>query len=151
VPAKAGTQRLARRPGVGRDPAHLPSFPRKRESICFCSLWFGRFARTGSRPCAFSSAILAAELLSFACAKESNQRKHTLASAVVGHPARRLREQAPGSDCGTSCAVIGPARIPARARVRCTRLFPPPARRGQEGPGRAKRGSPCRRRKSKKK
>src|SRR3954464_13321753 len=40
-----------------------------------------RFAKADSRPCAFSSALLAAELLSLACARESNQREHTLGAA----------------------------------------------------------------------
>jgi len=40
-----------------------------------------RIAITDSRPCAFSSAILAAESLSLACARESNQREHTLGVA----------------------------------------------------------------------
>jgi len=34
----------------------------------------------------------AADLLSFACAKESRQRKHTPEAAPSGHPALRVRE-----------------------------------------------------------
>src|SRR4051794_25099844 len=43
-----------------------------------------RFATTDSRPCVVSSAFLAAESLSLACARESNQREHTLTAAVAG-------------------------------------------------------------------
>src|SRR3954467_1795608 len=45
---------------------------------------FGIDAKTDSRPCVFPPALLAVGLLSLACARESNQREHTLAAAVAG-------------------------------------------------------------------
>ena len=56
---------------------------------------FWRFARTDSRPCVFSSAILAAESLSLACPRESNQREGHPHGRGRRAPARRLREDAP--------------------------------------------------------
>src|SRR3954453_15816386 len=59
-----------------------------------------RHAETDSRPCVFSSALLAAESLSLACARESNQREHTLTAAVAGEagdcasPFRRFADSA---------------------------------------------------------
>src|SRR4051812_29260040 len=38
---------------------------------------------TDSRPCVFPPALLAVGSLSLACARESNQREHTLAAAVA--------------------------------------------------------------------
>ncbi len=80
------------------------------------------------------SAIHGRQLLSFACPKESNQRKrHPRGRGLPGIHAGKLREQAPGSAHGTSLCRDRTRAHPARARVRGTRLFPAPARRGREG------------------
>ena len=72
-------------------------------------------------------------LLSFACPKESNQRKrHPRGRGHAGIHARVTARAGSGvRSTAHPCAEIGRARIlraPAAAR-----LFPPPARRGREG------------------
>ena len=92
-----------------------------------------------------SSTIHGRRLLSFACPKESNQRK--------GHPRGRRGIHAPATSRAGYGVRLGHIHVPcanARASMRAPlRAFPAPARRGREGPGRAKRGSPCRRSKAK--
>src|SRR6185437_12278790 len=70
-----------------------------RVLLALFGVW--HFARTDSRPCVVSSAILAAESLSLACARESNQREHTHTAAVAGRQpgayARTLRRFADGT------------------------------------------------------
>src|SRR6478672_8958335 len=71
--------------------------------------------------------------------KKVTKEKGTLAAAVCrASMPGKLREQAPGSAHGTSLCRDRTRAHPARARVRCTRLFPPPARRGREGPGKSR-------------
>ncbi len=88
-------------------------------------------------------AIHGDQLLSFACPKESNQRKDTLASAVTRAScprdcASRLR----GSPTVRPCTEVELAGIlPAIA----SRLILHLLAAAERGPGRAKRGSPCRR------
>ena len=90
-----------------------------------------------------SSAIHGGRLLSFACPKESNQRKDTLASAVTRascprDSASRLR----GPLTAHPCAEIGRVRI-LRAPLRAVSSTCSPRPRGaREEP---ERGSPCRR------
>src|SRR5262249_21906938 len=134
IPAEAGIPLLVRHPGGSRDPfaVVLVAF-RENRLTSLCGL----------------VAIHGDQSLSFACAKESNQRKHTSRPRSAGIHARGLRERARGPDAAPPCADTGRARTRAPARVRCTRPFPPPARRGREGPGKSKkRGSPCRRSRS---
>ncbi len=86
-----------------------------------------------------SSAIHGRRLLSFACPKESNQRKrhprgrglpgiHARQTTRAGSGVRSRHIPVPRSDARASCA---------RPRA-VTRLFPPPARRGREGPGKSR-------------
>jgi hypothetical protein len=77
------------------------------------------------------SAIHGRQLLSFACPKESNQRKRHprgrgLPASLPANSASRLR----GPLTAHPCAEIGRARI---LRAPAARLFPAPARRGREG------------------
>ena len=83
-----------------------------------------------------SSAIPGGWLLSFACPKESNQRK--------GHPRGRGRRgiHAPATPRAGYGVRLGHIHVPcanARASMRAPlRAFPAPARRGREGPGKSK-------------
>src|SRR6476659_10541943 len=71
--------------------------------------------------------------------KKVTQEKGTLADAVCrASMPGKLREQAPGFAVSTSLCSRRTRAHPARARVRCTRLFPAPARRGREGPGKSR-------------
>ena len=103
-------------PGESRDPA-----PCLWLLVCF--------ARTASRPCAFSLAILASESLSLACPRESNQRE--------GHPRYRGRRLQPATSrgrCGGSltahpCADSERARL-LRAPLRAFPSASSPRHRG---------------------
>ena len=89
-----------------------------------------RFARTDSRPCVVPSAFLADGSLSLACARESNQREHTLGVApalragslraagvlLTGHPGLQPNER-------------DPSRSPARDARACS-VRPSPRHRG---------------------
>src|SRR3954464_15412047 len=89
-----------------------------------------RFAKADSRPCAFSSALLAAELLSLACARESNQREHTLGAAPS------LREGA------LRAAGFLPTGHPWPAAKAARSIAPPALSRGLSGrPSPRHRGS----------
>jgi len=78
--------------------------------------------------------------------KKVTQEKGTLAAAVAGASMPlRLREQAPGFAGSTSLCSRRTRAHPARARVRSTRLFLRLLAAAERGPGRAERGSPCRR------
>ena len=67
----------------------------------------------------------ASESLSFACPKESNQRKGHPASAVFGPPALRRRERAPGFADGTSVCRHRTGRRPAGPPAGCSSTRPP--------------------------
>ena len=95
-------------------------------------------AITDSRPCAFSSAILAAESLLFACPKRSNQEKGTLGVA----PSLR--------DGSLRATGVLPTVHPWTAAKAARSLAPPRAkrgpdpsalRRGTEGPSQEKSGA----------
>src|SRR3954453_14501449 len=89
-----------------------------------------RHAKTDSRPCALSSALLAAESLSLACARESNQREHTLGAAPS------LREGA------LRAAGVLPTGHPWPAAKAARSLAPPALTRGLSGrPSPRHRGS----------
>src|SRR3982750_2377475 len=65
------------------------SFRRRPESILILLFGFRRHRETRLTSLCVSSAFLAAELLSFACPKESNQRKrHPRGCGHAGIPAR---------------------------------------------------------------
>src|SRR5689334_24179401 len=94
-----------------------------RSAIWSCSDFLG-FAITDSPPCVVSSAFLADELLSLSCARESNQREHTLGVAparsagalraagvsLTGHPALQPNERDPSRS--PACGARGPVRPP---------------------------------------
>ena len=80
-------------PSFRRAPSLISSFRRKPESIWLC-LCVSRASRNRLTSLCASSAILAAESLSLACARESNQRKHTLGAAPS--PSARVRYGRPG-------------------------------------------------------
>src|SRR6476660_4919156 len=90
-----------------------------------------------------SSTIHGRRLLSFACPKESNQRKghprgRGLPASLPANFARRRR----GSPTAHPCAEVELAGIlPAIASRLILRLLAS----AERGPGRAERGSPCRR------
>src|SRR5690349_12577415 len=85
--------------------------------LVFLHALFWRFARTDSRPCVVSSAFLADESLSLACARESNQREHTHTAAVAGHQpgdfARTLRRFADGTSLCRQRTRAHRARAPS--------------------------------------
>jgi len=99
-------------------------------AFTFASSLVGRFARTDSRPCAVSSAFLADESLSLSCARESNQREHTLGVAPArsagalraagvsqtGHPALQRNERDPSRS--PARGARGPIRPPFAAPQR---------------------------------
>ena len=88
------------------------------------SLVFWRFAITDSRPCVVSSAVLAAESLSLACARESNQREHTL--GVAPGAVRRVRYGRPGFCRQSVPGLRQKRRDPSRRPARCAGLIRPP-------------------------
>jgi hypothetical protein len=91
----------------------------------------GRFAITDSRPCVVWSAFLAAQLLSLARARESNQREHALGAAPS--PLARVRYGRTGSSYRPSMACNSNRRDPSR-RPRAVHAAGPSAlRRGSEG------------------
>jgi hypothetical protein len=94
----------------------------------------------------FSSTIHGRRLLSFACPKESNQRKRHprgrgLPASLPANSASRLR----GPLTAHPCAEIGRARILRAPACGARWLFLHLLAAAERGPGRAKRGSPCRR------
>jgi hypothetical protein len=91
---------------------------------------FGVFARTDSRPCGLS-AIHGRQLPSFACPKESNQKKrHPRIRAARGAAVRYGRT---GSAHRPSMACCPNRRDPSR-RPRFARLFRPPSAATQREP-----------------
>src|SRR6478672_3507318 len=95
---------------------------------------FGVVAKTDSRPCVVWSPSMATSYFLLLAQKKVTQEKGTLAAAVCrASLPGKLREQAPGFAGSTSLCSRRTRAHPARARVRSTRLFPPPARRGREG------------------
>ena len=80
---------------------------------------------TDSRPCAFRPPSMAAELLSFACPKRSNQEK-TAPSVSRRSRSERFAAGGRGFAHRPSWPVAESARSLALARVRCTRLVRPP-------------------------
>ncbi len=109
------------------------SFRRKPESILIFAFGFRGFRDNRLTSVCVSSTIHGRRLLSFACPKESNQRK--------GHPRIRAARGASGSlradgfrPTGHPWPVVRIGAIPRAARVRCTRLFRPPSAAAQRGP-----------------
>ena len=91
-----------------------------------------------------SSAIHGGRLLSFACPKESNQRKrHPRVRGHAGIPARVTTRVALRGSPGAHPVLSSnwPASLPATA----SRLFLRALAAAERDPGRAERGSPCRR------
>ena len=113
IPAKAGIQFLSFHSGENLSHRHSGG---SRNPFAL-SLNFGASREPTHVPVSFPR-IPARESLSLACARESNQREHTLAAAVAGllpgDSARTLRTRA--HPCARPCG-----------------LFPPRPRRGREG------------------
>ena len=89
------------------------------------------FAKTDSRPCVVPSAFLADGSLSLACARESNQREHTLGVAPA-LCAGSLR--AAGVRLTAIPGLQRNERDPSRSPARCAGLFRPPFAAAQRDP-----------------
>ena len=105
------------------------SFPRKRESILLSVLGAPRENRLTSL--CISSAFLAAELLSLARARESNQREHALGAAPLAK--RAVREGRTGFFHRPSMACGKNRRDPSRRPRAGHAAFPFALRRGFRG------------------
>ena len=154
VPAWSGNP-LRRHSGVGRNPlvSVIPAKAGIHSSVIpanagihfalFLSLVFGAIAKTDSRPCAFRPPSMAAGSLSFACPKESNQRKRTLGSAPLAQRAVRCGRTGFAHRPSMACVEIGAIH---RAAPRFARLVRPPFAAAQRDPrARANDVSACRR------
>jgi hypothetical protein len=118
-----------------------------RNPFCFCSaLVCGAVAKTDSRPCAFRPPSWRPSYFSLLVQREVTKRKTPSRSRSRGHPcprdsASRLR----GSPTARPCAGVELAGVlPAIA----ARLFLRLLAAAERGPVGAKRGSPCRRSKT---
>ena len=90
----------------------------------------GRFAKTDSRPCVVTSAILAAGHFLLLAQEKVTKEKGTLAVAVAGHPCPATAQARSGG------LLTGHPWPAANARASCAcpcGLFPPRACRGREG------------------
>ena len=93
------------------------------------------FAITDSRPCAFRRPSMVAGYFLLLAQKKVTKEKGTLAAAVCRHPCR----QTPRAGSGVRSRHIHVPRSDARASCACPfGLFPTPARRGREGPGKSR-------------
>jgi hypothetical protein len=112
-----------------------------------CASVFGVVAKTDSRPCAFRPPSWRPSYFLLLAQKKVTKEKAPSRPRSRGHPcprdfASRLR----GSLRAHPCALRERACLRARARVRSTRLILRLLAAAERGPGRAERGSPCRRR-----
>ena len=95
----------SRHPGEGRDPLtlvipaqagiHSPSSSRRRPGSSVCVSIFRANARTDSRPCELRRPSWPPSHFLLLAQEKVTKEKGTLAAAVAGRPARRLRKQAP--------------------------------------------------------